>query len=103
MASGSGRRHSTSAIASTAEPSASTEPTDRSMPPAISTSVIPTVMTVSAGIWLASVVKVEAGQEVIGRHPEERDQDGEDADQAEVLGGGATRALIAPPWRSVPP
>ena len=58
MASGSGRRHSTSAIASTAEPSASTEPTDRSMPPAISTSVSPTAITVSAGIWLASVVKV---------------------------------------------
>ena len=58
MASGSGRRHSTSAIASTAEPSASTEPTDRSMPPAIRTSVSPTAITVSAGIWLASVVNV---------------------------------------------
>ncbi len=58
IASGSGRRHSTSAIASTAEPSASTDPTERSMPPAISTSVKPTEMTVSAGIWLASVVNV---------------------------------------------
>jgi hypothetical protein len=57
-ASSTGRCQSTSAIASTAEPSASTEPTDRSMPPAISTSVNPTAITVSAGIWLASVVNV---------------------------------------------
>ena len=38
--------------------SASTEPTDRSMPPIISTNVMPTARTIKSGIWLASVLKV---------------------------------------------
>ena len=38
--------------------SASTEPTDRSMPPMISTKVMPTASTIRSGIWLARVLKV---------------------------------------------
>ena len=38
--------------------SASTEPTDRSMPAMISTKVMPTAITASAGISLAMVTKV---------------------------------------------
>ncbi|MNR19017.1 hypothetical protein D3C85_1357810 [compost metagenome] len=38
--------------------SASTEPTDRSMPPMISTKVMPTASTIRSGIWLAKVLKV---------------------------------------------
>ena len=37
---------------------ASTEPTDRSMPPMISTKVMPTASTIRSGIWLARVLKV---------------------------------------------
>ncbi|MNZ78369.1 hypothetical protein D3C78_969380 [compost metagenome] len=37
---------------------ASTEPTDRSMPPIISTKVMPTASTIRSGIWLARVLKV---------------------------------------------
>ena len=58
MATGTGRCQVTSACASTVEHSARTDPTERSMPPAISTSVMPTAITVSDGIWLASVVNV---------------------------------------------
>ena len=43
----------------TTEPArASTEPTDRSMPPMISTKVMPTASTIRSGIWLARVLKV---------------------------------------------
>ncbi|MNG03155.1 hypothetical protein D3C84_862220 [compost metagenome] len=38
--------------------SANTEPTDRSMPPMISTKVMPTARTIRSGIWLARVLKV---------------------------------------------
>ncbi|MNM55793.1 hypothetical protein D3C81_669420 [compost metagenome] len=37
---------------------ASTEPTDRSMPPMISTNVMPTASTIRSGIWLARVLNV---------------------------------------------
>src|SRR5471032_270013 len=37
---------------------AGTEPTDRSMPPMISTKVMPTANTIRSGIWLARVLKV---------------------------------------------
>ena len=37
---------------------ASTEPTDRSMPPMIRTKVMPTASTIRSGIWLARVLKV---------------------------------------------
>lgn len=37
---------------------ANTEPTDRSMPPMISTKVMPTDNTIKSGIWLASVLSV---------------------------------------------
>ncbi|MNI90713.1 hypothetical protein D3C73_1482720 [compost metagenome] len=38
--------------------SASTEPTERSMPPMINTNVMPTASTIRSGIWLARVLKV---------------------------------------------
>ncbi|MCY1183031.1 hypothetical protein D9M73_236190 [compost metagenome] len=38
--------------------SASTEPTDRSMPPMINTKVMPTASTIRSGIWLARVLNV---------------------------------------------
>src|SRR5471030_1056860 len=38
--------------------SASTEPTDRSIPPMINTNVMPTANTIKSGIWLARVLKV---------------------------------------------
>ena len=56
------------------------------MPPAIRTSVSPTAITVSAGIWLASVVNVRRREEVIGRRAEEQHEHHEHPDQAEVLG-----------------
>ncbi|MOA42216.1 hypothetical protein D3C78_1642460 [compost metagenome] len=37
---------------------ASTEPTERSMPPMINTKVMPTARTIRSGIWLARVLKV---------------------------------------------
>ncbi|MNN49963.1 hypothetical protein D3C81_1645250 [compost metagenome] len=37
---------------------ASTDPTERSMPPMIKTKVMPTASTIRSGIWLASVLKV---------------------------------------------
>ncbi|MCY1418153.1 hypothetical protein D9M71_337040 [compost metagenome] len=37
---------------------ASTEPTDRSIPPIIRTKVMPTASTIRSGIWLARVLKV---------------------------------------------
>ncbi|MNZ66744.1 hypothetical protein D3C78_849750 [compost metagenome] len=42
--------------------SASTDPTDRSMPPMISTKVMPTASTIRSGIWLARVLKVAYDQ-----------------------------------------
>jgi hypothetical protein len=50
--------HSRMAAAVTAALSASTEPTDRSMPAMISTKVMPTAITASAGISLAMETKV---------------------------------------------
>lgn len=38
--------------------SASTDPTDRSMPPMIRMNVMPTASTMRSGIWLAKVLKV---------------------------------------------
>ena len=57
-ASGTGQCQRVSVTPRTAAPSAITDPTERSMPPAISTSVMPTTITASAGNWLASVVNV---------------------------------------------
>ncbi len=57
-ASGTGRCHCRMAAAATAALSASTEPTERSMPAMISTKVMPTAITASAGISLAMVTKV---------------------------------------------
>lgn len=48
--------------------SASTEPTDRSMPPMISTKVMPTASTIRSGIWLASVLKVPYDQKWLLRN-----------------------------------
>ncbi|MNT00393.1 hypothetical protein D3C72_1348240 [compost metagenome] len=50
--------HTRMACAATAADSASTDPTDRSMPARISTKVMPTAITASAGISLAMVTKV---------------------------------------------
>ena len=55
---GTGQCQRVSVTPRTAAPSAITDPTERSMPPAISTSVMPTTITASAGSWLASVVNV---------------------------------------------
>jgi hypothetical protein len=38
--------------------SASTDPTDKSIPPMINTKVMPTASTITSGIWLARVLKV---------------------------------------------
>ena len=54
----SGQPHAVSALPSTALLSASTEPTERSIPPMTSTNVIPIAITASAGIWFASVTRV---------------------------------------------
>ena len=53
-----GHCQSTMATPSRTAPNASTEPTDKSMPPTISTSVIPTAITVRSGLWLATVASV---------------------------------------------
>jgi len=54
--------HCTMAAAEVAAASAMTEPTDRSMPAMISTKVMPTAITASAGISLAMVTKVSTLQ-----------------------------------------
>ena len=48
----------------TAALSASTEPTERSMPPQINTSVIPTVTKVSAGSWFRIAERVPTEQKL---------------------------------------
>jgi hypothetical protein len=53
-----GQPHPVSALPSSALLSASTDPTDRSIPPTTSTNVIPIAITTSAGIWFASVTSV---------------------------------------------
>ena len=50
--------HCASATPRSAPLKASTDPTERSMPAMMRTNVIPTEITVRAGIWLASVAKV---------------------------------------------
>ena len=57
---GNGTCHFTMSVPSTAPDSASTEPTDRSIPPMTSTYVMPTAVSTVAGIWLAIVVNVFA-------------------------------------------
>ncbi len=57
-ATGTGSCHCRMAAAVTAALSASTEPTERSMPAMISTKVMPTAITASAGISLAIEMKV---------------------------------------------
>ena len=48
---------------------AMTEPTDRSMPPTISTRVMPIVITVSAGSWFNSVVRVVSDRKLSAANP----------------------------------
>src|ERR1700744_5666688 len=50
--------HFSATTLTTDAPSASTEPTDRSMPAMISTNVMPTAITTRSGIWLAIVLNV---------------------------------------------
>src|SRR6218665_837502 len=61
-AAGTVQPHCTIAAADMAAASAITEPTDRSMPAMISTKLMPTAITASAGISLAMVMKVSALQ-----------------------------------------
>src|SRR6201996_7717425 len=53
-----GQCHFSAATLTTDAPSASTEPTDKSMLAMISTKVIPTDITTRSGIWFAIVTKV---------------------------------------------
>ena len=53
-----GQCHCNAAMLVSAAPSASTEPTDRSMPAMISTNVMPIDITTRSGIWLAIVLNV---------------------------------------------
>ncbi len=53
-----GQCHCKAATLVSAAPSASTEPTDRSMPAMINTNVMPIDITTRSGIWLAIVLKV---------------------------------------------
>jgi hypothetical protein len=55
-----GQCQSVRSIAKTDEANASTEPTDRSIPPTMRTNVMPTATIVKSGIELAMVVKVAA-------------------------------------------
>ena len=46
-----------------------TEPTDRSIPPTTSTSVMPTVTTVNAGNWLRIVLRVTSEKKLSAARP----------------------------------
>ena len=67
-AAGTGQCHCRMAAAEVAADSAMTEPTDRSMPAMMSTNVMPTAITASAGISLAMVMKVSTLQKYSDIH-----------------------------------
>ena len=73
-----GQPRSVMAIPSTAPESASTEPTERSIPPPIKTSVIPTATTSRSGTWLTTLWSVPHCPEVAAREAEEDDEGAED-------------------------
>ena len=60
IAAASGSRQSASATPSTAPDRASTEPTDRSIPPVMTTSVMPVATRSTSGSWFAMVRTVVA-------------------------------------------
>jgi hypothetical protein len=61
----SGHSYRTINTPKTAEPSASTLPTDKSMPPMINTKVMPTAITVKSGMRLAIVLIVRAVKKLL--------------------------------------